>query len=92
MTARFWGHVALAMVGAAAVLWALTLGASPAIECRGLPMGQGDVCSNAAGTKVQTYEERLVAAQAARPVVGGVGAVVAAFGVGLAVAERRRAA
>lgn len=90
MSRRFWAHIALAVVGTVAVVWALTLGASPAIECRGVPMAPGDVCSNAQGTRVQTYAERLDAALAARPVVGGVGAVVAAFGVGLALSERRR--
>jgi len=90
LSRRFWGHVALAVVGTLAVVWALTLGASPSIECRGVPMAPGDVCSNAEGTRVQTYDERMDAAQAARPVIGGVGGLVAAFGVGLAVGERRR--
>lgn len=89
MSRRFWAHVGLAVVGVAAVLWALTLGAHPTIECRGVEMRPGDVCANAEGTRVQTYEERMTAHQQARPVVGGVGGVLAAFGVGLAVAQRR---
>ncbi len=88
---RWWAHVALAVVGAAALVWALTLGANPTITCRDVVMGPGDTCANAEGTRTQTYEERYVAAQQARPVVGGVGALVGAFGVALAVAEVRRA-
>lgn len=92
MSRRWWAHVALVVVGVAAVVWAFTLGSSPVIECRGVVMGPGDVCSNAEGTRVQTYEERLDAALSGRLVIGGVGTVLAGFGVALAAAERRRVA
>lgn len=91
MTRRFWAHVALATIGAAALLWALTLAAAPTITCRDVVMAPGDVCVNAQGSRQQTYAERFEAAQQARPVIGGVGALVAGFGVALAIVEVRRA-
>lgn len=92
MSRRLWAHIALAVVGVAVVVWALATGLSPRIECRGVPMAPGDVCHNAEGTKVQTYDERLEALQHSTPVMVGTGLVIAAFGVGLALAERRRTA
>ncbi len=89
MRRRLWAHLALLAAGAVAVLWALTVMANPVITCREVVLHPGDVCRNAAGTKVQTYEERLKAAQDARPVVGGVGLLVAGFGAALAAAEWR---
>ena len=92
MRGRIWAHVALAVVGVAVVVWALLNALDPTIDCRGVPMAPGDVCHNAEGTKVQTYDDRLEALQHSAPVMLGTGAVIAAFGVGLAVAERRRTA
>ena len=86
---RRWAHLALAAAGLAAVLWAVLLSANPTIWCRDQVMRPGEVCSNAQGTKVQTYEERFSAAQWARPVVGVVGAVVAGFGIALYRGSRR---
>ena len=86
---RRWAHLALAAAGVAAVLWAVVLAANPTIWCREQVMHPGEVCSNAQGTKVQTYEERYAAAQWARPVVGVVGAVVAGFGLMLYRGSRR---
>ena len=88
---RVWAHAALAIVGAAAVIWALTLGANPTITCGDVVMAPGDVCVNAQGTRQQTYAERVDAAQQARPVIVGVGLLVAGFGAVLGVAELRRA-
>lgn len=88
---RMAAHVALVVAGLAVVLWALTLAAHPAITCRDAVMGPGDVCVDASGRRVQTYEERWAAAQAARPVVAGAGLAVAGFGTVLALQERRRA-
>lgn len=90
MSRRLWAHVALAVVGVAVVVWALSTSLNPRIECRGTPMAPGDVCHNAEGTKVQTYDERLEALQHSTPVMVGTGVVIAAFGVGLVLAERRR--
>lgn len=87
---RIWVHVVLVLVGLAAVVWALTLGADPVIVCRDAVMRPGDVCANAVGTRTQTYEERWRTAQQARPVVGGVGLVAAGFGAVLAWGELRR--
>ncbi len=83
----------LALVGLAAVVWALTVSAHPTILCRDVVMTPGSVCPNAEGTRTQTFEERFAASQQARPVVGGVGALLAGFGATLAVhsaRERRR--
>ncbi|MFT3862081.1 hypothetical protein [Micropruina sp.] len=76
---RSWAQLALAAAGLAAVLWAVLLGANPTIWCRDQVMHAGQVCVNAQGTKVQTYEERYSAAQWARPVVGVVGVAVTGF-------------
>lgn len=73
-------HLALALVGLAAVLWAVTLAATPTLMCRDVVLQPGDTCPNADGTQVQTYEQRLATWQAARPVVAGVGLLVAGFG------------
>lgn len=89
---RQWAHLALAAAGLAAVLWAVVLGANPTIWCREQVMRPGQVCSNAQGTKVQTYEERVSAAQWARPVVGVVGAGVTAFALVLWRGGRRTVA
>lgn len=87
---RLVAHLVLVVVGLAAVLWALMLGAHPTITCRDQVMVPGGVCSNAQGSRVQTYEERLTAHHQARPVIAGAGVLVAAFGGGLALTEARR--
>ncbi len=83
-------HVALVLIGLAALVWALTAG-EPQIRCRDQAMAPGDVCVNAQGTKQQTYAERVAAHHHARPVVAGVGILVAAFGGALAFVEVRGA-
>lgn len=85
-------HLALAAAGVAAVLWAVVLGANPTIWCREQVMHAGQVCANAQGTKVQTYEERVSAAQWARPVIGVVGVGVTAFALVLWRGGRRSVA
>lgn len=86
---RGWAHLALAAVGLAAVLWAVLLAANPTIWCREQVMHPGEVCTNADGARVQTYEERYAAAQWARPVVGAVGVAMAGFGFVLYRGSRR---
>lgn len=86
---RLAAHLALALAGVAALVWSLTLAAHPVITCRDAVMGPGDVCANAAGTATQTYEQRYATSQQARPVVGGVGLLVAAFGGYLAAQDLR---
>jgi hypothetical protein len=88
---RQWAHLILGLTGAAAVLWALVLSANPTIWCRDQVMQAGQVCANAQGTKVQTYEERVSAAQWARPVVGVVGVAVTGFALMLWRSGRRPA-
>jgi len=92
LSRRFWAHVALAVVGVAVVVWALLTWFNPTIECRGVRMAPGDVCHNAEGTKVQTYDDRLDALRLSTPVMVGTGVVVAGFGAALAVADWRRTA
>lgn len=89
---RLWWHVALAAVGLVGMVWALTVAADPVITCRDVVMHPGDVCANAEGTRTQTWDERYAATQQARPVIGAMGLVVAAFGVVLAVQDVRGAA
>jgi len=86
---RQWAHLALAAVGLAAVVWAVLLSANPTIWCRDQVMHAGQVCRNAEGTKVQTYEERFSAEQWSRPVVGVVGAALTGFAVVLFRGGRR---
>lgn len=86
---RQWAHLALAAVGLAAVLWAVLLSANPTIWCRDQVMHAGEVCHNAEGTKVQTYEERFSAEQWARPVVGVVGVALTGFALVLFRGARR---
>ena len=60
-------------------------------EVTKLEMHPGEVCVKADNTgRVQTYEDRVEAAQQSRPVVGAVGAAVAGFGGWLACAEARK--
>ena len=89
---RLWPHLVLVAVGLAGLVWALWLSASPVIVCRDVEMRPGDVCHNAEGTKVQTYDDRLDALRLSTPVMVGTGVVVAGFGAALAVADRRRTA
>ncbi len=89
MRRRLLLHVVLGVLGLLGPVWALTLGAHPVVMCHDVVMAPGDVCANAEGTRVQTYQERWDAAQQARPVVGVVGAVVAVFAGGWVGAELR---
>lgn len=72
-------QVVLALLGLAALVWAVFLSGNPTIVCRDQVMAPGQVCANAEGTKTQTYAERYAAAQHARPVVGAVGAGAIVF-------------
>ncbi|HOA87774.1 MAG TPA: hypothetical protein PKX10_00220 [Propioniciclava tarda] len=82
-------HLSLVVVGSAAILWALVLGASPALMCRDAVMRPGDSCANADGTQTQTYEQRASTWQGARPVVGAVGLALVVFGGVLVVQDAR---
>lgn len=83
-------HLVLLLAGLAALVYALTLGGSPEIRCRGVAMTPGSVCVKADGSEGQTYEQRLATRQSAQPVVGGLGVLVAGFGAALLVADLRR--
>jgi len=85
-------HVALIVAGLLIALYPFTLGASPTISCRGVPMSPGQTCTKADGSAMETYEKRVASANAAKPVIVVVGLGVAAFGVALLVGARRRSA
>ena len=87
--ARF-AHLVLLLAGLAAVVYALTLGGSTALSCRGEAMSPGSVCVKADGSEGQTYEQRLATRRSAQPVVVGVGVLVAGFGAALLVTDLRR--
>ena len=90
MSRRLVGHLVVVVMGLAVAVWAIANQVSPSIQCRGVSMAPGDVCANAEGTKVQTYEDRLRALEFSTPVMVAAGMLVAAFGTGLGVAEVRR--
>ncbi|MEA4944079.1 MAG: hypothetical protein VB080_06525 [Propionicimonas sp.] len=90
MTRRRWAHLLLGLAGLVAIGWAVVWGANPQITCGDVVMGPGDVCAHAGGDKIQTYDERLEAAQGARPVVGVVGLLVVGFATYLWISESTR--
>ena len=83
-------HLLLVLAGLAAVAYALTLGGTPELRCHDVVMGPGSVCLKADGSEGQTYEQRIATRREARPVVAGVGLLVAGFGTALLVADLRR--
>jgi len=83
-------HVVLLLAGLVALVYALTLGGSPDLRCHDEVMRPGSVCVKADGSAGQTYEERLATRRSARPVVAGLGVLVAGFGAALLVADLRR--
>ncbi len=83
-------HVVLLLVGLVAVGYAFTLGGTGEIRCRDAVMTPGSVCVKADGSEGQSYEQRLATRRSARPVVAGVGVLVAGFGAALLVADLRR--
>lgn len=86
-------HLVLGVLGLAGLGWALVWGASPVITCRDQVMGPGDTCTHAQSqVRIQTYEERLTAAQQARPVVAVASLAVVGLAGWLLVAETRRKA
>ena len=78
------------VAGLLIALYPFTLGASPDVSCRGVPMSPGQTCAKADGSAMETYEKRVTAANAAKPVIVVVGLGVVAFGVALLVGSARR--
>lgn len=92
--ARRLAHAFLALAGVALVVWAFLF--TPTVTCRGVVMGPGDVCakntfSELNSSAVQSYEQRLQAAQQSQPVLVGLGVVVALFGSALLLLDLRKA-
>jgi len=83
-------HAVLLLVGLVAIGYALTLGGTAELRCRDAVMTPGSVCVKADGSQGQSYEQRLATRRSARPVVAGVGVLVAGFGAALLVADLRR--
>ena len=90
MNRRRWAHLLLALAGLVAIGWAVVFGANPTVTCRDVVMAPGDLCTHAGDDKTQTYEERLEAAQAARPVMGVVGVLMVGFAAYLWIADSTR--
>lgn len=82
-------HAIVILVGLLIVLYPLTVGAVPRISCRGVQMHPGDTCSKVADAGAETYEQRVRTANQAKPVLVGVGVLVAGFGTWLLVADVR---
>ena len=83
-------HVVVVLLGLLVLAYPLTLGASPDVTCRGVPLQPGGSCLKADGSGSQTYEQRARDLRNARPVIAVGGALVAAFGTTLLVGELRR--
>jgi hypothetical protein len=83
-------HALVVLVGLLVLAYPFTLGASPAVTCRGVPMQAGDTCAKADGSSSQTYEQRARDARNARPVIVGGGLLLTGFGAVLLTGELRR--
>ena len=83
-------HGVLILVGLLILLYPLTVGATPDISCRGVPMRPGDSCAKAQESDVQTYEQRRRTANQAKPVIVVLGLLVTGFGSTLLLADVRR--
>ena len=90
MSRRRWMHLLLGLAGLVTIGWAVIWGANPTVTCRDEVMQPGDICTHAGDEKTQTYEERLAAAHAARPVMGAVGVLLVGFAGYLWIGESTR--
>lgn len=90
MPGRRLAHLLLAVAGLLVALYPFTLGANPAVSCRGVELHPGESCAKADGSAIQSYEERTAAAENAAPVIVGVGVLVAGFGTALLVSDLRK--
>ena len=82
-------QLGLIVAGLLIVLYPFTLGASSTITCRGVPMSPGQTCAKADGSAMETYEKRVAARNAAKPIIVVVGLAVAGFGVALLVGRKQ---
>jgi hypothetical protein len=87
---RWLAHALVVLVGLVILAYPFTVGASPDVSCRGVPLQPGDSCPKADGSGSQTYEQRARDVRNARPVIAVGGALVTVFGVVLLVGELRR--
>ena len=80
-------HLLLAIAGLLIAVYPVTVGATPAVTCRGVQLQPGQSCAKADGSASQSYEDRATDARHATPVLVGVGLLVAGFGTALLVAD-----
>ena len=83
-------HAVVVLLGLLVLLYPFTLGASPAVTCRGTTMQPGDVCAKAGDPGTQSYEQRAADVRAARPVIAVGGLLLTGFGTVLLTGELRR--
>lgn len=74
------------LAGLAITVWAMVSWIWPSVDCRGVEMQPGDVCSYSSRTEVdtertQSYEERVATARQQAPVGAVVGLGMAGFGL-----------
>lgn len=86
-----WAFVAASL---ALTAWGVVSYVNPGSDCRGVPMGPGDVChyssrTDEQTTQTQTYEERVATVRQQVPFVIGLGVMMTAFGVVVAVRSGR---
>ena len=62
-------HLLLAVAGLLVAIYPFTLGADPAVTCRGVELSPGETCAKADGSAAQSYEARAAAARNAAPVI-----------------------
>jgi hypothetical protein len=77
---RFAAQLGVVLAGLLIVAYPYTVGASPGLMCRDQVLRPGQSCPKADGSASQSYESRVAAADAAKPVVIGLGLLVTAFG------------
>ena len=88
---RAWiAHALVLLAGLLVLAYPFTLGATPDVTCRGVPMRPGDACPKADGSSSQTYDQRAQDLRNAKPVIAAGGVLVAGFGAVLLAGELRR--
>ena len=83
------GLWAFVVAAVALTAWGVASYVSPGVDCRGVPMGPGDLCHYSSATQentdqVQSYEQRVATVRQQVPFVIGLGVAATVFGVVLA--------
>lgn len=82
-------------LGVVLIAWGLVSLVAPGASCRGVEMQPGDECTYFSRTdmdteRVQTYDQRILAARQGAPTIIVVGALTAGFGTWVALRGNRR--